>query len=266
MNWKNFELIKLDCSKDDFTLLDFQAFAIYQALQADTFYISLPTGTGKTLCSIATYLYYKEIYPDTKLMIVTTNSALFQFAEEFSKFFNHNLLIQVIHAKAEGIKASNYQEQRKDIIKNWGKTKNPDVILMNYPIFRSEKENIIKAIKDIKKQGRSFVVFDEATAFKDLKPQISKAVAAVSKLVDKKLCLTATLLKGKLEEIYGMFKNMKNSSVIGGRSLECDIKNTIVIIIFYINNLSFCFDMFVNNSIRSYLWYRFLFNNLVCIC
>jgi SNF2 family DNA or RNA helicase len=80
---------------------------------------------------------------------------------------------------------------------------------MNYAIFRIEKQTILKSVMSLKKQGfHTFFILDEATAFKALNTQISKAVAAITPVVNKKLGLTATLMKGKLDEIYGIFKNV----------------------------------------------------------
>ncbi len=207
--WEGFELVPLPEFKQGISLFNFQAYTVFKALQQNTFFISLPTGTGKTICSISSFLYYKTIYPKTKLLIVTTSSALFQFAEEFNKFFNHSLKIQVIHQTAENMSASKYKSARKQIIKDWGEKDSPDVILLNYPMLRIEKEEIKKAVLNLTKKGyNSFFVYDEATNFKALNTQTSKAVASISPCVNKILGLTATLTKGKLEEIYGIFKNV----------------------------------------------------------
>lgn len=210
--WDNFELQRLPELKEEMNFFNFQAYAIYQSLLKDTYFLSLPTGTGKTLCSISSFLYYRTVYPNSKLLIVTTASALFQFADEFNKFFNHSLRIQVIHSKAENITSSKYPKQRKEFISAWGDIKNsdaPEILLMNYAIFRIEKQTILKSVMSLKKQGfHTFFILDEATAFKALNTQISKAVAAITPVVNKKLGLTATLMKGKLDEIYGIFKNV----------------------------------------------------------
>jgi SNF2 family DNA or RNA helicase len=210
--WDNFELQRLPELKEEMNFFNFQAYAIYQSLLKDTYFLSLPTGTGKTLCSISSFLYYRTVYPNSRLLIVTTASALFQFADEFNKFFNHSLRIQVIHNKAENITASKYPKQRKEFISAWGDIKKPEapeILLMNYAIFRIEKQTILKSVMSLKKQGfHTFFILDEATAFKALNTQISKAVAAITPVVNKKLGLTATLMKGKLDEIYGIFKNV----------------------------------------------------------
>jgi len=207
--WDGFELIPLAELKKEFNFFNFQAYTIYKALMKDIFFISLPTGTGKTICSIASFFYYRTVYPKSKLLIVTTNSALFQFAKEFDKFFNHSLKIQVIHQTADNISGSKYKAERKRIIADWGNKADIDVIILNYPMFRIEKEELKKAVLNLKKNGyNSFFVYDEATNFKALNTQISKAVASISPLVNKILGLTATLTKGKLEEIYSIFKNV----------------------------------------------------------
>lgn len=207
--WEKFELVPLKELKPEFSFFDFQAYAIYQSLLQDKYFISLPTGCGKSLCSLASFLYYRTVYPKTKLLLCTTSSCIFQFAAEINKFFNHSLNVQVIHQSNSEIKASKYKVIRKKIIESWGEESGPDIILLNYPILRIEKDLIQKALLSLKnKEIHSFLIFDESTAFKSLTTQVSKAVSYISACANKVLSLTATLCKGKLTEIYGMFKNV----------------------------------------------------------
>ena len=209
--WDNFELVPLEESKPGKSLFNFQQWALYQSLNSSRYILGTPTGTGKSLCSIASYLYYKKIYPQTKLIVVTSNSSLFQFAGEFEKFFNFEGNIQVITDKLKFLQEKNLKKIRGLVIEDWGRAcrDTPEVLIMNYPIFRIEHLQILKAIKALRKQGfHAFLVLDEATAFKNPKALTTKAVRLVQKQCDKVLGLTATLTRGRLVEIYEIFKGI----------------------------------------------------------
>lgn len=207
--WTGFELVPLPELKPDVAFFDFQAYSIFHSLQQRIYFLGLPTGVGKTICSIAAFFYYRTVYPDTKLITVTNSSALFQFAAEFDKFFAHSLKIQVLHDTAEGLTGAKYKRVRKQVISDWGSVETPHVLVMNYPIFRIEKDILLDSVKNLKKRGfRSFVIYDEATNFASGQTQIGKAVASLSPHFDKILGLTATLLKGRLDQIYMIFKNV----------------------------------------------------------
>lgn len=207
--WEGFGLVPLEEMRPEYSVFDFQAYTVYKALLQDKYFISLPTGCGKSLCSLLSFFYYRTVYPKTKLLIVTTSSALFQFAGEIEKFFLHPLKVQVIHQTAQEIKSSKYKKMRKEFIESWGNEGGPDILLMNYPILRIEKDPVKKALSEMRKAGtHSFLILDEATAFKSLSTQTSKTVAMLTPLANKVLGLTATLIRGKLEEIYGIFKNV----------------------------------------------------------
>lgn len=195
--------------KKEVELYDFQQYAVYQSLLQEVFFLGLPTGVGKTVVSLTSFFYYRTVYPDTKLLITTTSSALFQFAEEINKFFQHSLKVAVIHQSIKQSSSVKFKEARKKIISDWGSKEGVDIILLSHSMFRIEKENLKKAILSLKKQQiNSFLILDEATVFKSFKTQISKAVQTLCSIADKKLCLTATLTKGKLDEIFSMFKNV----------------------------------------------------------
>ena len=78
--WNDFALIPIPSLKEGMSLFDFQFWSVDQALQKSTYILGLPTGCGKTLCSLACFFYYRMVFPNTKLIIVTNNSSLFQFA------------------------------------------------------------------------------------------------------------------------------------------------------------------------------------------
>jgi len=209
--WENFQLVRIPEMKENIKFYDFQAYAIYQALNKSRYILGFATGLGKSITSLATFFYYRKVYPNTKLLIITKTSAMYQFAEETDKFFNHGLNIRVAHASSKELKnKKNYKNLRKELFLSWGSISSaPEIIVTNYPMLRIEKETIQSAVCSLRKAGHQvFLVLDEATMFKNLASQTSKAVYTIQSYCERVLSLTATLTKGKIEEMYNLFKGV----------------------------------------------------------
>jgi superfamily II DNA/RNA helicase len=208
--WENFELIPLRNLKENIKAYNFQQYATYLSLNQSKFILGLQTGLGKTLCAYMSYYYYKLRYPNTKLLVVSNKSALLQLEEQLHKFFHVEEKIFAIH-DTMFCGGEKYRDARNKIISSWGKIGEGsiDIIWIGYPIFRIDNEGILNAILKIKKEKYNvFVIFDEANFFMNMRTQTFKAIQKVSRMADKLLVLTATLSKGKLEQIYCVFKGM----------------------------------------------------------
>lgn len=211
--WNDFALKRLDVLRPEFEPYHFQYFAVYRALIENTFVIGLATGLGKTLCAYLAYFYWKLKYPNTKLIIFTKNSAVLQFRNELDKFFNHDLKAIAIHKKMpkfEGRKyikdKDPYPQSRKHAFDMFAGDE-VDVLIMNYAICRKDRKMILSAYEKLQKRGiEVFPVFDEGTEFKSLTTKVHYAVQAITNHSSRALSLTATLTKGKLEEIYGIYR------------------------------------------------------------
>lgn len=204
--WKNFSIYKSLYIKEDQELLDFQQYSVYQSLIKKSFVFSLPTGAGKTFASLSSYFYYVEKYPKTKLIIVTNKSALFQFNSEIDKFFNFDKKRLIIHSDLPG----KYKEVRAKAYSDFLES-DTSVIIMNYPVLKIDIDKIIASIESLKKdsENKLFLILDEASAFKNTNTATYKAVLQMSGFMDKIIALTATLISGKLEEAYGIFRAIK---------------------------------------------------------
>lgn len=202
--WEGFKLHRLPNMQKDKETLNFQDYTIYRALESDRYLIGLGTGLGKTLCSYCVYEYYKSEYPRTKLIIVTNNSAVFQFRNEYSKFFESEMNLVPIHSKVKG----NYRKYRQKMYNDF-ESGDIDGLVLNYHILVNDLDYIKSIVNKMKKSGQhTFVILDEASSFKNQKTQRYKAVKFLSNNVDKIVALTATLIKGKLEEAYGIYSGL----------------------------------------------------------
>jgi len=210
--WKDFDIQPLSNAKVKYPLYDYQKYAVYCSLSMSHYILGLQTGLGKTACAYASYYYYKEKYPNTKLIVVSNKSALFQMQEQLHKFFQVSEAGKIIHNDMDKLKKEKYAEARKRIISQFGEmgnVQNLDILWMGYTIFTMNISDIEQAILKFKMEGyKLFVIFDESTSFINMGTLRFKAVSKISRVADKVLGLTATLCKGKLEQIYSIFKGM----------------------------------------------------------
>lgn len=236
--WETFKLTRDPLLREEITPYNFQDYAVYQAVTQRVFCIALSTGLGKTFCSYSTFFRFRSKFKNTRLLIVTNKSAVLQFRSELDKFFAHDLRAIPVHSKMSKDGARTYQEARLNAYKRFAMpdtgdelSQHLDILVMNYATFRrdmgklgfkaqtqeewgqpkvitgSEPNTIGRALHTLQKQGIPFFdIFDEATVFKNPKADTHDKVAYASGGAHRVLALTATLSKGKLEEIYGIYK------------------------------------------------------------
>lgn len=214
-SWKTFKLKRNVALREEYTPYPFQDFSVYKALSQNVFLFGLPTGTGKSMCSLQTFMYYIQRYPNCKLIIVTDSSATIQFAKEITKFYHHKFRITAVHSRMPAYsRGQKYADRRAEAIRRWsmpvGADGGIDILTMNWAIFRGNRKDLEASMKDLKKADQRIVcIYDEATAIQNLTAETGKWAKYVSKkYADKVVGLTATLSKGKLESIYGIFSNM----------------------------------------------------------
>lgn len=209
--WETFELTSLNNLKKDQKLFNYQQYAVYLSLNKVSFVNGLQTGLGKTVCAYATYYYYKQKYPNTKLIVVSNKSAVLQMQEQLYKFFEVNERGAAVHRFMDKLKGEKYATARRRVFKSFGEIESDslDMLWMNYSIFRRDFGLIEAAVKSLKIKGlKVFTIYDESTAFMNMGTDTFKSVRKISRMADRICALTATVSKGKLEQIYSIFKAM----------------------------------------------------------
>lgn len=209
--WETFEITFPKNFKEECDFYNYQQYATYLSLNQPSYVCGLQTGLGKTLCAYASYYYYKEKFPNTKLIVVSNKSAVIQLHEEVYKFFKVSERGVAIHRFMERNKGEKYADSRKRIFEFFKDTSSNglDILWMNYTIFRMHVKDIEKAILSFRLKGwHNFIVYDESTSFMNMGTDTYRAVRRISKLSNKVCVLTATVSKGKLEQIYSIFKAM----------------------------------------------------------
>lgn len=193
----------------------FQFFGTFRALTAPVFMLGLPTGTGKTFVSYLIFAYYRSKKAKTKMLVSTKNSAILQFSKEWGKFFNDHTVVNPIFDKMDKKPGQTYANARADVIDMWAResdpnnpmNKCPDIIVIGHAGLRLEEERLMDALKMLQRQGYDVIfVLDEATIVKNFKAATHHVVSRLAKMCVRKIPMTATMTKGKLEEIYMIFR------------------------------------------------------------
>lgn len=148
-----------------------------------------------TLECIAAQCYLWEKKPELRPIIVTTTSAMYQWAGEFDKFTTG-----VSCHLAEGSpdkRLATYEEY----VETWD-PEHPSVLILNYDRMRIDNRKIRKLIEDIP----YVIYFDEVTAVKNPASATHIAAARLSHEANRAYGITATLIKNNLMEGFGIYK------------------------------------------------------------
>jgi len=147
-------------------------------------------GLGKTVMAITSILYLKEKEDAKHVLLVAPASLLTQWEEEFEKFAAKRFTL--IKNRSGGAKT------RMKRLANW--KKNGGVIMYSFSSFTTDRDEIIKSIKEI--DTKSVLLIDEASYLKNRKSGRNKAARAISKIVNYKILLTATPIENCPEDLY----------------------------------------------------------------
>jgi hypothetical protein len=142
-----------------------------------------------TLQTIASLTYVWQKDPTIPVLILTTKSAVGQWASEFDKFTTG----VTVHI-CQGTKA-----KREKVYSAFEKASTPKVLVMGY-------RTACQDFAYLQKMHSMVTVFDEATAFKNDTSQVHQVCAHLSGASLKVWSLSATIIKNKLMEAWAIYK------------------------------------------------------------
>lgn len=217
-------IIGIDKKPQPFKLRYYQVQGAFHLMLMKRFILGDGTGLGKTVETIAALAYLWEREPKNKVIVVAPKSAIEQWADEIRRFTNG----------VKPIIATGNIEQRKLAYLAFERAptgpNDPKVVLiMNYAILIRDwnlegfqpvlpngrpdpKKPVIPGVLDkmTKAVGQDLVVvFDEATAFKNMATKTWEVARFLSDRAGRSYALTATLLKNNLMEGYCIYKAIK---------------------------------------------------------
>lgn len=202
--------------KSTLQLRDFQLQAIDFAYKRKKSVIALPTGTGKTITSLAWFAKIKQDHPNAKLLYVTEKSLVLQAVEQdLPTYFNFTFDYVYNNTKAQRLKI--YDRFINSL----------DILVINYHSLRNDFDDI--GLVFAKLNSQVAVVFDEATAFKHANSKISKCVTLLTKATPACIALTATPCMSGLYDLFNILRGLNASpykSVSEFESLHCEFTYT----------------------------------------
>lgn len=206
------EIVGIDGKVQPFKLRYYQVQAIFHLMSMKRMVLGDATGTGKTLCVIASLCYTWQKEPLNKVVVVAPKSALTQWEEEIYKF-------------TTGIKvylADGTPEKRKKIYQefvNHDPSEDKAILILGYsPLVRDWSKGAVKPDKKKKVAVAGLlegllsgiegltVIYDEAAAFKSDRTKTWQVCRHLSDAANRCYGLTATLLKNRLMEGFCIFK------------------------------------------------------------
>ena len=167
----------------------YQIQGVLHLLAVSRFVLGDGTGLGKTLQSIAALCYTWDRDPDMKVLVLTNKSAVPQWVSEFDKFTTG----------VKPILCRGTPKRRQKAYDEFEASKGPTVLVMGY---RSAVQDFQK-LQDVE---WGCVIYDEASAFKNPKTKIHQVCRHFSGNSKRTWGLTATLIKNRLEEGWGIYQ------------------------------------------------------------
>lgn len=170
-------------------LRSYQVLGVMHLVTMERFVLGDDTGLGKTLQAIASLAYVWDRDPSIPALIMTTKSAVGQWASEFEKF---------THGVSTFICAGT-KKKREKIWDDFNQTTGPKVMIMGYRIACQDFDSL-------QKMHSMITIFDEATAFKNDTSQVHQVCGHISGASLKVWSLSATIIKNKLMEAWAIYK------------------------------------------------------------
>lgn len=180
----------LDGQEHPFNVRNYQVQMVLHLLAMKRFVIGDDCGLGKTIEIITGLTYVWANEGPTKTLILTTKSAVLQWAAEFAKF-------------TKGVTTYVYRgtpKQRAKIYKAWQDHKSgPCVLISNYRLICSD-------FTTFQNWKGGVLIADEATAFKNTSTQVFKVIRHLASQSSRVWGATATLIKNSLMEGYSIYQ------------------------------------------------------------
>lgn len=140
-------------------------------------------GLGKTLQAIIAIAQHRRQNPDSRTLVICPTSLLYNWKEEFAKFY----------PKATTLVVDGVPTQRKKLLKT---IEEYDIVITSYSLLQ-------KDVDSYKKSSFGYMILDEAQYIKNSGTRNAKSVKMVPSM--HRLVLTGTPIENSLEELWSLF-------------------------------------------------------------
>lgn len=181
-----------------YSLLPYQRVGISHLVVKTKFVLGDPCGTGKTLEE----LYSWKIVSATRLlrlMVLTTKSAVYQWAEEVEKFFPGTPVFVIPSVNSRGTSPATKEDRQKKF-NEWVRSGSNSVVILNYSQLVNDWEQLEPNLGWW--VGETQLCLDECQKIKNPESLLHKTIIKLIVKVPRVHGLTATLVKNKAHDAF----------------------------------------------------------------
>lgn len=212
-------------TEEPIIIKEFQKQAIHHLIRMPRFILGDAVGLGKTFDALIAFAWLKERNPKAKMVVITTKSTTYQWADECEKYTI--LRPKVMTDTFKGTKSSTARYlQLIDFLEN----DEHDILIAKYDSLKGKRklvedadgtkkkehvsEEVLTFTKIFKEHKDKVVLtLDECHRFKTTGSQTRQLIMNICKYPERVWALTATAIKNGMEEFYSI------SCAIGVRPL-----------------------------------------------
>ena len=177
----------------DCDVRNYQAIGILNIVKMSEFVLGDEPGLGKTLEALYAYAYLRHYYPSLKLLWIGPKNSLLDKEDEVRVMLKNTRPYYVVGNKGKVRRTEGWRRVRAGGF---------EVALCNYHTMLSDYTEIERCYR-----GMQFmVVFDEAHVLANTSTKTHRAAKLVAKNAVRRLGLTATLIRNRLMEAYGVYR------------------------------------------------------------
>lgn len=208
-----FDPFEQKLTDEKLTIKEFQKQAIHHLIRMPRFILGDAVGLGKTLDALVAFAWLKERNPTAKMVVITTKSTTYQWADECQKYTT--LRAKVMTDTYKGLKTSNARySQMIDFLEG----DDYDILVAKYDSLKGrrkidpetkKKEKLseeTRTFREIIKEHRDKIILtlDECHRLKKPGTEARRFVMAVCRYPERVWALTATVIKNSLDEFYSI--------------------------------------------------------------
>lgn len=194
---------------------EFQKQAILHLVKMPRFILGDAVGLGKTLDALVAFAWLKARNPQAKMVVVTTKSTTYQWADETEKYTT--LRPRVMTDSYHGLKPSyaRYAQMRDFLEKD-----DHDILICKYDSLKGTRKVVVEDgerkrqpeseetafYKGMVREHRSKIVLclDECHRFRATGTQTRHFISRICRYPERVWALTATAIKNGLDEFYSI--------------------------------------------------------------